>query len=206
MEREQQTGSILEPSAEPRRQIVGLLAYEKALLETLLIKFQIERVETADQIKLAVDNSGGDWALDDDSVKAAVEHAHILDVRMAELPEILKVEGDELLENPEGEAVGFGSRVMIDFGGGDTESFDLVTRILPELPEAPDVTRITLESPLGQAVIGTVPGSTISWGGQGAGDTRVISADVVAVDQTAQITYYQQVAAELQAEIQQKFE
>lgn len=193
-------GEILNPEIRPPEP-KGLLSYERDLIKILITKFTIQKYMAADEVARAVENSGGDWALDDDSVKAAGEHAHLLEVRTSELPAMLKLEKDSILDIPSGDKVVRGSRVTIDWGDEDYEVYDLVTRILPDTDDLFPHQLITTEAPMGLAIMSAKEGDELRWSTQGKDSGRYVVATLASIDQVAQQTAFDFAIAAVEAQI-----
>ena len=149
-------------------------------------------MEDAARIGEANQNSGGDWALDDDTVKASVETRDLNDYRMSDLPAWLKNESDLILPDPEEDGpISYGSRVTVDWGGGDLSTYDIMTRNHAHLPVDDEnvETVVSGGSPLGQALMGAEVGSTVAYHIENTGSD--VELEIVEVDQRAQAAFYE---------------
>ena len=191
------------PTEEPKRkrleltelrqpEFTGLLEHERRVYQKLAAQYALIQMEDAARIGEANQNSGGDWALDDDTVKASVETRDLNDYRMSDLPAWLKNESDLILPDPEEDGpISYGSRVTVDWGGGDLSTYDIMTRNHAHLPVDDEnvETVVSGGSPLGQALMGAEVGSTVAYHIENTGSD--VELEIVEVDQRAQAAFYE---------------
>lgn len=167
---------------------IGLLPHEASFVLTGLEAAWSDKKEADAGYTEAVANSGGDWAFDDGASVASAFHAHITDhgvnirARLAKLRTIK-------YPAPDSPAVAIGSRVVFATTGW-TDTYDLTSHRIPDMPVEEDVELLSAQTPLGSGLIGKEVGDMVSWSAP-AGE---LSGTVVSIDQEAQRRFYESLA------------
>lgn len=166
------------------------LLHELAFAYRKISELDAERALMSEAVGHANETSGGDWALDDPSVKAAVEAAHITDMR-AKVYESFRG-GAEIVDYPDPNSakVAAGSRVQLRMNGKATFVLDIGLNNFPgwQTSDPDEIDTASIDSPIGALVNGRSVGEVI----EGRINDRPVTVEVVSVDQEAQATLYDQ--------------
>lgn len=170
----------------------GLLYHE---LRFVTLALDIAKGTHKEALRLVGENvqdSGGDWAFDDSATRMAAEEAVIksADVRLLQaMMDDAKKEGLIPYPNPTDKKIVPGSRVVFD-GGGWEDTYDLGTHRIRSMPEdeAAGAIVVSVQSGLGEAMLGKAEGDDISWRSDA---NREFHGRVLKIDQSSQRAFYE---------------
>lgn len=177
----------------PESKITGLLPHERTFVEGAMRLAARKRSEAQAAIGEANLNSGGDWAFDDLTTRAAAEEAVLTDATYQKLKDL----HDQGMKNPidypaeDDAVVRPGTRVTYKTPRWE-ETVDVASVRIPGMPEDEDngVEVVSSESALGAALLGLTLGSQFTWATDG---TRKFEGVVTGVDQASQREFYNRI-------------
>lgn len=169
---------------------LGLLPHEAHFVTHALSVAIEKRREAIQDYADAVNDSGGDWALDDPASIYTAQTAHIKDKSVQRLTELHYLsERIGLISYPDmnDERISFGSRVTVEING-QIKTYDIFTRIIPGFTIPEGISLVSNDSPLGNAIINKRVGDEVVW--QSPDRKKEFKAMIISIDQQAQKKEY----------------